>query len=197
METKKSSRWGGRDYGELENRDNRVWHNEKKKLYHGKNCFTKVNCPTTYRNKVVKVIKNRFDAFHVHSFRRSVNLYVTRTLNVDMSREFISAVSYWTVTWRVIKLWINMRELYFQLFPFCFKFCCRRARRIRFLLTYNYLDLGTKESAAVSLINRRRQRHRQRRARRQAWVYVEHRDGLKKCLGHFDIGYKFLLLIFW
>ena len=33
----------------------------------------------------------------------------------------------------------------------------RRARRIRFLLTYNYLDLGTKESAAVSL-NRRRQR---------------------------------------
>ena len=47
----------------------------------------------------------------------------------------------------------------------------RRARRTRFLLTYNYLDLGTKESAAVSLINRRRQRHRQRRARRQAWVY--------------------------
>ena len=43
----------------------------------------------------------------------------------------------------------------------------RRARRIRFLLTYNYLDLGTKESAAVSLnqeesaavsLNRRRQR---------------------------------------
>ena len=28
-----------------------------------------------------------------------------------------------------------------------------------------------KESAAVLLINRRRQRHRQRRARRQAWVY--------------------------
>ena len=47
----------------------------------------------------------------------------------------------------------------------------RRARRIRFLLTDNYLDLGTKESAAVSLINRRRKRHRQRRARRQAWVY--------------------------
>ena len=45
----------------------------------------------------------------------------------------------------------------------------RRARRIHFLLTYNHLDLGTKESAAVSLINRRRQR--QRRARRQAWVY--------------------------
>ena len=47
----------------------------------------------------------------------------------------------------------------------------RRARRIRFLLTYNHLDLGTKESVAVSLINRRRQRHRQRRGRRQAWVY--------------------------
>ena len=47
----------------------------------------------------------------------------------------------------------------------------RRARRIRFLVTYNYLDPGTKESAGVSLINRRRQRHRQRRARRQAWVY--------------------------
>ena len=47
----------------------------------------------------------------------------------------------------------------------------RRARKIRFLHTYNYLDLGTKESAAVSLINRRRQRHRHRRARRQAWVY--------------------------
>ena len=40
----------------------------------------------------------------------------------------------------------------------------RRARRICFLLTYNYLDLGNKESAAVSLINRRRQRHTQRRA---------------------------------
>ena len=47
----------------------------------------------------------------------------------------------------------------------------RRARRIRFLLTYNYLDLATKESAAVSLIHRRRQILRQRRARRQAWVY--------------------------
>ena len=34
----------------------------------------------------------------------------------------------------------------------------RRARRIRFLLTYNDLDLGTKESAAVSLIDRRRQK---------------------------------------
>ena len=43
----------------------------------------------------------------------------------------------------------------------------RRAHRICFLLTYNYLDLGTKESAAVSLnqeesaavsLNRRRQR---------------------------------------
>ena len=44
----------------------------------------------------------------------------------------------------------------------------RRARRIRFLLTYNDLDLGTKESAAVSLIDRRRQKHRQRRAHRQA-----------------------------
>ena len=47
----------------------------------------------------------------------------------------------------------------------------RRARRIRFLLTYNDLDLGTKESAAVSLVDRRRQKHRQRRAHRQAWVY--------------------------
>ena len=51
----------------------------------------------------------------------------------------------------------------------------RRARRIRFLLTYNYLELGTKESAAVSLINCtcRRQRHGQRRARRQAWVFPQ------------------------
>ena len=47
----------------------------------------------------------------------------------------------------------------------------RRARSIRFLLTYNYLDLGTKESAAVLLINGRRQRHGQRRACRRAWVY--------------------------
>ena len=47
----------------------------------------------------------------------------------------------------------------------------RRARIIRFLLTYNDLDLGTKESAAVSLIDGRRQKHRQRRAHRQVWVY--------------------------
>ena len=47
----------------------------------------------------------------------------------------------------------------------------RRARRIRFLLTYNDLDLGTKESAVVSLIDRRWQKHRQRRVHRQAWVY--------------------------
>ena len=47
----------------------------------------------------------------------------------------------------------------------------RRARRIHFLLTYNDLDLGTKVRAAVSLIDRRRQKHRQRRALRQAWVY--------------------------
>ena len=109
------------------------------------------------------MIEYRFDAFHVHCLW-SVNLYVTSTLNVDISCEFISAVNYWTVTWRVIKLWINERELYLILL-------LRRAHRIHFLLTYNYLDLGTKESAAVSLINRRWQRHRQRRARRQAWVY--------------------------
>ena len=42
----------------------------------------------------------------------------------------------------------------------------RRARRIRFLLAFNYLDLETKESAAVSLINLRRLRHRQGRTRR-------------------------------
>ena len=46
-----------------------------------------------------------------------------------------------------------------------------QACRVRFLLTYNYLDLGTKESAAVSLINIRWQRQRQRRTHRQAWVY--------------------------
>ena len=56
----------------------------------------------------------------------------------------------------------------------------RRARGIRFLLTYNYLDLGTKESAAVSLVNRRQQTQ----TNNSAW------------LGHFDIGYKFLRLIF-
>ena len=52
----------------------------------------------------------------------------------------------------------------------------RRACRIRFLLTYNYLDLGTKESAAVC----RRQRHRQRRARRQAWVYPRQQGWLEE-----------------
>ena len=53
----------------------------------------------------------------------------------------------------------------------------RRARRIHFLLTYNYLDLGTKESAAVSLINRRRQRHRHVG---KPGFTLDHRDGLRK-----------------
>ena len=51
----------------------------------------------------------------------------------------------------------------------------RRARRIRFLLTYKYLDLGTKESAAVSSAKAAKTQ-----TKNSPW------------LGHIDIGYKFL-----
>ena len=59
----------------------------------------------------------------------------------------------------------------------------RRARKIRFLLTYNYLDLGTKESAAVSLINRRRGKDTdiEERAGKPGFT-LDHRDGLRKCI---------------
>ena len=66
----------------------------------------------------------------------------------------------------------QQERLVFSIVPILpFILLLRRALRIRFLLAYNYLDLGSKESAAVSLIHLRRLRHRQRRARRQAWVY--------------------------
>ena len=59
----------------------------------------------------------------------------------------------------------------------------RRARRIRFLLTYNYLDLGTKESAAVSLINRvdGKDTGKEERAGKPGFT-LDHRDGLRKCM---------------
>ena len=42
----------------------------------------------------------------------------------------------------------------------------RRTCRIRFLLTYNYLDLGTKESAAAG----------------KPGFTLDNRDGLRKCM---------------
>ena len=102
----------------------------------------------------------------------------------DMSREFISAAGKLLNCYLARNKIMDQQErVVFSIVPILLLILLlRRARRIRFLLTYNYLDLGTKESAAVSLINRRRQRHTQRRARRQAWVYPRPQGGLRKCI---------------
>ena len=59
----------------------------------------------------------------------------------------------------------------------------RRARRIRFLLTYNDLDLGTKASAAVSLIDRidGKNTDKEERTGKPGFTH-DHRDGLRKCI---------------
>ena len=99
-----------------------------------------------------------------------------------MSREFISAAGKLLNCYLARNKIMDQQErVVFSIVPILLLILLlRRARRIRFLLTYNFLDLGTKESAAVSLINRRRQRHAQRRARRQAWVYPRPQGWFKK-----------------
>ena len=104
---------------------------------------------------------------------------MTGILNVDMSREFISTVSYRTVTWRVIKLWINKRELFqYVLILICVD--CTKVIHMSISPLLSFLDVHKRFL--------------------RAFYYLFAKDYINEmglslifwstCLDHFDIGYN-------